>query len=47
MLLGMVADRLRRIGDALGLQRVARPVSDGSSALADYFAQPAPSEAAE
>jgi hypothetical protein len=47
MLLGMVADRLRRIGDALGRQRVARPVNDGSSALADYFAQPSPIEAAE
>ena len=48
MLLGIVCDRLRRIGDALGLERVARPVNDGSTQLSDYFARPPqPREAAE
>ena len=45
---GMICDRLRRILESLGLQRVARPVNDGSTALVDYFAKPVPKvEAAE
>jgi hypothetical protein len=38
---GTVCDRLRRIAETLGLQRIARPV-DGSTALADYFSHARP-----
>jgi hypothetical protein len=34
----------RRLCEALGLKRVARPVNDGSEALTDYFAKPKPPE---
>jgi hypothetical protein len=53
--LGKVADldlynrlsgNLRRILESIGLERVARPVNDGSQALADYFSRPPPKEAA-
>ena len=53
--LGKVADldlynrlsgNLRRILESLGLERVARPVNDGSQALADYFSRPPPKEGA-
>ena len=49
--LGKVADldlynrlsgNLRRILESLGLERVARPVNDGSTELSDYFAKPLP-----
>jgi hypothetical protein len=40
------ANCLRRIFESLGLQRVSRPVNDGSQALAAYFSQPPPKEAA-
>ena len=49
--LGKVADldlytrlsgNLRRILESLGLERVARPVNDGSTELSDYFAKPIP-----
>ncbi len=39
---GMLCDRLGRLFGRLGLERVARPVNDGSNALADYFARPPP-----
>ncbi len=51
--LGKVADldlynrlsgNLRRILESLGLERVARPVNDGSQVLADYFSRPPPKE---
>jgi hypothetical protein len=29
----------------LGIERVARPVNDGSHVLADYFSQPPPKDA--
>ena len=38
------ANCLRRILESLGLERVARPVNDGSQALADYFSRPPPKE---
>jgi hypothetical protein len=41
-LYGMLCDRLGRLFGRLGLERVARPVSDGSAVLADYFSQPPP-----
>jgi hypothetical protein len=44
---GMVCDRLRRIVEALGLQRIPLPVNDGSTVLQDYFARPPAREAAE
>jgi hypothetical protein len=37
---GMVCDRLRRIVESLGIERVARPINDGSQALAEYFSRP-------
>jgi hypothetical protein len=37
---GMITDRLRRVLESIGPDRRPRPVSDGSSALADYFARP-------
>jgi hypothetical protein len=37
---GMITDRLRRVLESIGLDRRPRPVSDGGSALADYFARP-------
>jgi hypothetical protein len=39
---GQLCDRLGRPFGRLGLERVARPVNDGSNALADYFARPPP-----
>jgi hypothetical protein len=47
--LGTVADldlynrlsgNLRRILESLGLERVAKPVNDGSNVLSDYFSRP-------
>ena len=43
-LYGMICDRLGRLFGRLGLERVARPVNDGSDALALYFAKPPPKE---
>jgi len=45
-LYGMICDRLGRLFGRLGLERVARPVNDGSQALADYFSRPPPKEGA-
>jgi hypothetical protein len=45
-LYGMICDRLGRLFGRLGLERVARPVNDGSQALASYFAAPPPKETA-
>jgi hypothetical protein len=45
-LYGMICDRLGRLFGRLGLERVARPVNDGSQALSDYFSSPPPKEAA-
>jgi hypothetical protein len=39
---GQLTDRLGRCFQRLGLKRVARPVTDGSNVLADYFAKPLP-----
>lgn len=40
-LYGMLCDRLGRLFGRLGLERVARPVSDsGATILSDYFARP-------
>src|SRR3984893_368807 len=36
---GQLCDRLGRCLQRLGLERVARPVNDGSRALAEYFSQ--------
>ena len=46
---GMITDRLRRVLESVGIERRPRQVnSDGSTALADYFARPPqPREAAE
>jgi hypothetical protein len=44
-LYGTMCDRLGRLFGRLGLERVARPVNDGSQALADYFSRPPPKEA--
>jgi hypothetical protein len=44
-LYGMICDRLGRLFGRLGLERVARPVNDGSQALAQYFSS-SPKEAA-
>jgi hypothetical protein len=43
---GQLTDRLGRCLQRLGLKRVARPVNDGSQALADYFSRPPPKEVA-
>jgi hypothetical protein len=45
-LYGMICDRLGRLFGRLGLERVARPVNDGSQALAEYFSRPPPKEVA-
>jgi hypothetical protein len=45
-LYGMICDRLGRLFGRLGLERVARPVNDGSQALTEYFAHPLPKEGA-
>jgi hypothetical protein len=45
-LYGMICDRLGRLFGRLGLERVARPVNDGSQALAEYFSRPLPKEGA-
>jgi hypothetical protein len=45
-LFGRLTNTLRRILESLGLERVARPVNDGSQALADYFSRPPPKDAA-
>ena len=37
-----LAGNLRRMLESIGLQRVARPVNDGSQALSDYFSSPPP-----
>ena len=37
-----LAGNLRRLLKSIGLERKARPVSDGSHVLADYFRQPPP-----
>jgi hypothetical protein len=42
---GVLCDRLGRCLQRLGLERVARPVNDGSQALASYFAALPPKEA--
>jgi hypothetical protein len=39
---GVLCDRLGRCLQRLGLERVARPVNDGSQALAEYFSKPVP-----
>jgi hypothetical protein len=44
-LYGMMCDRLGRLFGRLGLERVARPVNDGSRALVDYFAVPSAKDA--
>ncbi len=44
-LFGQLTDRLGRCLQRLGLERVARPVNDGSQALAEYFSRPPPKEA--
>jgi hypothetical protein len=53
--LGKVADldlynrlsgNLRRILESIGIERVARPVNDGSTVLSDYFSRPPQKEAA-
>jgi hypothetical protein len=44
-LYGQLTDRLGRCLQRLGLERLARPVNDGSQALSDYFSQPPPKEA--
>jgi hypothetical protein len=44
-LYGTMCDRVGRLFGRLGLERVARPVNDGSQALADYFSRPPPKEA--
>jgi hypothetical protein len=41
-----LAGNLRRMLESIGLQRVARPVNDGSQALAAYFDAQPPKEAA-
>ena len=43
---GQLCDRLGRCLQRLGLERVAKPVNDGSQALADYFSRPPPKEGA-
>jgi hypothetical protein len=43
---GRIASHLRRILETLGVERKARPVNDGSQALADYFSHSPPKEAA-
>jgi hypothetical protein len=43
---GRIASHLRRILETLGVERKARPVNDGSQALADYFSRPPPNEGA-
>jgi hypothetical protein len=43
---GQLCDRLGRCLQRLGLERVARPVNDGSQALAEYFSRPPPKEGA-
>jgi hypothetical protein len=43
-LYGMICDRLGRLFGRLGLERVARPVNDGSQALSEYFSRPPPKE---
>jgi hypothetical protein len=43
---GVVCDRLGRCLQRLGLERVAKPVNDGSQALAEYFSRPPPKEGA-
>ena len=43
---GVLCDRLGRLFGRLGLERVARPVKDGSQALAEYFSRPPPKEGA-
>src|ERR1700730_2168760 len=40
-----MCDRLGRLFGRLGLERVAKPVNDGSQALAEYFSRPPPKEA--
>jgi hypothetical protein len=41
---GTLCDRLGRLFGRLGLERVARPVNDGSAILSDYFSRPPPKE---
>ena len=43
-LYGQLTDRLGRCLARLNLKRVARPVNDGSQALAEYFSRPPPKE---
>jgi hypothetical protein len=43
---GQLCDRLGRCLQRLGLERVARPVNDGSAVLSDYFSRPPPKEGA-
>jgi hypothetical protein len=45
-LYGQLTDRLGRCLQRLGLERVARPVNDGSQALAEYFSRPPPKDSA-
>ncbi len=42
-----LAGNLRRMLESIGLERVAKPVNDGSRVLADYFAKPLPKGDAE
>jgi hypothetical protein len=37
-----LAGNLRRMLETIGLERKARPVNDGSQALAEYFSRPVP-----
>jgi hypothetical protein len=46
-LFNRLAGNLRRHLESIGLERRARPVNDGSSALVDYFSRPVPKEAAD
>jgi hypothetical protein len=41
-----LTDRLGRCLQRLGLERIAKPVNDGSHALAEYFSRPPPKEGA-
>jgi hypothetical protein len=40
------ANCMRRLFETLGISRVARPINDGSQALAQYFSRSPPKEAA-
>jgi len=44
---GTLCNAQRRTFEAIGLERRARPVNDGSNVLADYFRKPLPKVPAE